>query len=176
MSMTTVRAMAWSGVPSDATTGVDALYRAEARTLIGMLTVYVGDRALAEDLTQEAFARVHRTWDRIRDPDRLVSYLRTTAFNLARSSLRRRMRPVPPIEVSSMIGPEDGLLLGEDQRAVVAAVQRLSRQQRACVVLRYYTELGIDDIAATLGISPNSVKTHLSRGLAALEVSLGGER
>ena len=40
-------------------------------------------------------------------------------------------------------------------------------------MLRYYEELGIDDIAATLGISPNSVKTHLKRGLAAMGTRLG---
>jgi DNA-directed RNA polymerase specialized sigma24 family protein len=43
-------------------------------------------------------------------------------------------------------------------------------------VLRYYGELGIDDIASTLDISPNSVKTHLARALDALETSLGGQR
>lgn len=67
-------------------------------------------------------------------------------------------------------------MLREDQRAVVAAVQRLPKQQRACVILRYYAELGIDDIASTLGISPNSVKTHLARALGALEVGLEGTR
>jgi RNA polymerase sigma-70 factor (sigma-E family) len=176
--MTAVGAMAFEVETSeDAASGIDALYRAEARTLIGMLTAYVGDRALAEDLAQEAFVRVQRSWDRIRERDRLVSYLRATAFNLARSSLRRRMRPVPPVEVSPIgPAPEEGVLLSEDQQAVIDAVQRLPRQQRACVILRYYSELGIDDIAATLGISPNSVKTHLVRALDALEISLGSER
>jgi RNA polymerase sigma factor (sigma-70 family) len=174
--MTAVGAMAFEVEGVDATAAVEALYRAEARTLVGMLTAYVGDRQLAEDLAQEAFVRVQRTWDRIREPERAVSYLRATAFNLARSSLRRRLRPLPPLDVSSMPAPDDGLLLREDQRAVIAAVQRLPRQQRACVILRYYAELGIDDIGSTLGISPNSVKTHLVRALDALEASLGSDR
>jgi len=175
-SMTAVRTMGARGVRSTAADGIDVLYRQEARSLCGMLTAYVGDRALAEDLTQEAFARVHARWDRIEEPDRLVSYLRATAFNLARSSLRRRVRPIRTLEPAAMTTPEDGLALREDQRAVIAAVQRLPRQQRACVVLRYYGELGIDDIASTLDISPNSVKTHLTRALDALETSLGGKR
>lgn len=174
--MTAVRAMAWSALRPDAASGVEALYRAEARRLIGMLTVYVGDSALAEDLAQEAFLQVQRTWDRIREPERLVSYLRATAFNLARSSLRRRIRPAPVLDLDDVPLPEDGVLLSERQRAVIAAVAGLPRQQRACVVLRYYAELGIDEIASTLDVSPNSVKTHLVRGLDALEVSLGGER
>ncbi|MEA3054966.1 MAG: hypothetical protein QOD30_398 [Actinomycetota bacterium] len=174
--MTAVRTMGGSGIRSSAADGIDALYRQEARSLCGMLTAYVGDRALAEDLTQEAFARVHARWDRIEDADRLVSYLRATAFNLARSALRRRVRPIRAIDVAEIATPEDGLALREDQRAVIAAVQRLPRQQRASVVLRYYAELGIDDIAATLDISPNSVKTHHARALDALQPSLGDQR
>ena len=49
----------------------------------------------------------------------------------------------------------------------------LPHRQRNALVLRYYEELGIDDIAEAMGISRNSVKTHLQRGLAALELRLG---
>jgi RNA polymerase sigma-70 factor (ECF subfamily) len=59
---------------------------------------------------------------------------------------------------------------------VIDAVQHLPARQRECVLLRYYAEFGIDDIARTLDISPNSVKTHLQRALDALETSLGGNR
>ena len=175
-SMTAVRAMSASGVRSEAADGIDALYRDQARSLLGMLTAYVGDRALAEDLVQEAFARVHRTWDRIREPDRRVSYLRATAFNLARSSLRRRARPIRTLALVDSPSAEDGVLLRDEQRDVIAAVRHLPRRQRECILLRYYAELGIDEIARTLDISPNSVKTHLQRALDALESSLGGDR
>lgn len=173
--MTAVGAMSTSDMRS-AVEGIDALYRRESRTLVGMLTAYVGDRALAEDLAQEAFARVQASWDRLREPDRIVSYLRSTAFNLARSSFRRRRSPFASGRVEVVAGPEDGLVLREDQRAVVDAVQHLPTRQRECVLLRYYAELGIDEIARTLDISPNSVKTHLQRALDALESSLGGDR
>jgi RNA polymerase sigma factor (sigma-70 family) len=56
---------------------------------------------------------------------------------------------------------------------VIDAVRDLPHRQRDCIVLRYYQELGIDDIAATLRISRNSVKTHLQRGMATLEARLG---
>ena len=64
-------------------------------------------------------------------------------------------------------------MLRDDQRQVIDALRDLPHRQRDCLVLRYYQELGIDDIAATLGISRNSVKTHLQRGLAAMESLLG---
>jgi RNA polymerase sigma factor (sigma-70 family) len=59
---------------------------------------------------------------------------------------------------------------------VIEALRGLPLRQRDCVVLRYYFEAGVADIAETLGISANSVKTHLKRGLAALERSLGDSR
>jgi RNA polymerase sigma-70 factor (sigma-E family) len=163
----------WRG--DDVAWAIDALYRAEARRLVGMLRAFVGDQALAEDLAQEAFARVQRNWRRMREPDRAVSYLRTTAFNLARSALRRRRYVQPVVDLAAR-SPEDEVVLGEEQRAVIAAVASLPSRQRACVILRYYAELGVDEIGATLGISPNSVKTHLVRGLDALERRLEGSR
>jgi RNA polymerase sigma-70 factor (ECF subfamily) len=59
---------------------------------------------------------------------------------------------------------------------VIDAVRSLPVRQRDCITLRYFEELGIDAIATTLGLSPNSVKTHLQRGLAGLERSLSGSR
>ena len=68
---------------------------------------------------------------------------------------------------------EDEIELQEDQREVIEALRDLPHRQRTALVLRYYEELGIDDIAESMGISRNSVKTHLQRGLAALEQRLG---
>ena len=56
---------------------------------------------------------------------------------------------------------------------MIEALRELPHRQRNALVLRYYEELGIDDIAAAMGISRNSVKTHLKRGLAALGLRLG---
>jgi len=64
----------------------------------------------------------------------------------------------------------------DDQRQVLDALRELPARQRTCLVLRYYDELGIDDIAATLGMSRNSVKTHLQRGLDRLEARLTAHR
>lgn len=161
---------------ADVSAAVEALYRAEGRRLVVMLTAFLGDRSLAEDLTQEAFARVQRGWHQIRDTDHADRYLRTTAFNLARSSLRRRRALAPMVELVSRLTPEDRVVLDEQHQAVIDAVLRLPTRQRACVVLRYYRELGVEDIAETLGISSNSVKTHLVRGLDRLEAALGATR
>jgi RNA polymerase sigma-70 factor (ECF subfamily) len=151
----------------------EQLYRQEASRLLAMLVVFLGDRTEAEDVLQEAFLRVQRSWDRIESPSTAGPYLRTTAFNLARTGLRRRLRPQrAPRQQDLTASPEDGLMLREDQRSVMSALAQLPERQRACVVLRYHGEAGISEIAVTLGVSENSVKTHLRRALASLEALL----
>ena len=63
---------------------------------------------------------------------------------------------------------EERVVLLDDQQDVLDAMRTLPRRQRECLVLRYYLELSENEIAATLGISNGSVKSHSSRGLAAL--------
>ncbi|MBP6523904.1 sigma-70 family RNA polymerase sigma factor [Ornithinibacter sp.] len=63
-----------------------------------------------------------------------------------------------------------------ERAAVVQALRALPRRQRDCVTLRYYYDLPIADIAATLGLSVNTVKTHLHRGLEALGTTLEAQR
>ena len=60
--------------------------------------------------------------------------------------------------------------------AVLARVRRLPRRQRECVVLRFYADLTVPEIAATLGVAEGSVKSHLHRALAALAVDLEEHR
>ena len=71
---------------------------------------------------------------------------------------------------------EDRIVMREDQQEVFDALQSLPNRQRDCLALRYYLNLSPPDIAATLGLSVNSVKTHLRRGLGALEISLEASR
>jgi RNA polymerase sigma factor (sigma-70 family) len=62
---------------------------------------------------------------------------------------------------------------GEDHRRVIAALRDLPPRQRDCLTLRYYYDLTERETAETLGISPNSVKTHCRRGLAKLAKKMG---
>jgi RNA polymerase sigma factor (sigma-70 family) len=159
---------------ADADRLVADLFRAEGRSLVRLARLFVDDRNAAEDLVQEAFIRLARNVHRIEDPMRTPAYLRSIVLNLARDQNRRglvSLRHRLPFDNIDR-GIEDQIDVREDQREVLDAMRDLPTQQRACLVLRYYDELGPDDIAATLGISRNSVKTHLQRGLAALESRL----
>jgi RNA polymerase sigma-70 factor (sigma-E family) len=162
------------GVRLDADALVIALFQAEAARLVQLARWFVDDRTAAEDLVQEAFLRLARSQHRINDPDRAAAYLRSIVINLARDhnrrglvSLRHRL-PADPDDRSA----EDHAAADESRREVIAALRALPRRQRDCVVLRYYLELSVADIAETLGLSPNSVKTHLQRGLRSLKTVL----
>jgi RNA polymerase sigma-70 factor (sigma-E family) len=162
-------------VTADADAGVAALYREEANALLALLWARTGDRSVAEDLVHEAFVRVHRAWHRIDDRDRAPAYLRSVALNLLRSRWRHERvaarhpdllveRPAPSAESEVMVD--------EDRVALSAALARLPVRQRECLVLRYLDGTPEAATASMRGISVNSVKTHVRRGLAALRPEL----
>lgn len=150
------------------------LYVAYYQALVRLAWLLIGDQGEAEDVAQDAFVRLHRSWDRLRDPSAAPAYLRSTVVNLARSGLRRRLvaRRHPPTPFPNAASAEEGAAGREDEREVLAALRALPRRQRECLALRYYLDLSEADIAATLGISTGSVKSHSHRGLAALASKL----
>lgn len=125
-----------------------------------------------EDIAQEAFARLHSR--RLREDGAALGYLRATVCNLTRNRLRhlrlvRLRRPDPPDPVPSS---EHSVLVAEEHRVLLDALDRLPRRQREALVLRYWLDLSEREIADAMGVSPGSVKTHASRGLAALRENL----
>jgi RNA polymerase sigma-70 factor (sigma-E family) len=160
--------------PADVDAFVTAMYHEHASGLVRMVRLFVDDRNAAEDLVQEAFIRLARSADRIEDHRKAAAYLRSIVLNLARDQNRRGLvslrHQLPLDEREASV--EDTVVLAEDHRRVVDALRVLPRRQRDCLILRYYDELGIDEIAETLEISRNSVKTHLTRGMRSLEAHM----
>lgn len=120
---------------------------------------------------QEAFIRLARALDRIDDPAKASAYLRSIVLNLARDHNRRgllSLRHQPTANDLDPAGVDETVAARDDHRRLLARVRELPTRQRDCVALRYLLDLGVAEIAETLQLSPNSVKTHLKRGLAAL--------
>lgn len=162
-------------IPIDVDRLVIRLFEQEGQSLVRLARIFVDDRNAAEDLVQEAFIRLARSAHRIKDEAKAAPYLRSIVLNLARDNNRRglvSLRHHLPTD-ERRASTEDEIELREDQQQVIDALRDLPHRQRNALVLRYYEEMGIDDIAAAMGISRNSVKTHLKRGLAALEQRLG---
>lgn len=157
---------------------VRTLFVAESSSLVRMARLFVDDRDAAEDLVQEAFIRLARSASRIREPERATAYLRSIVLNLARDHNRRglvslRHRPSTLPEPPTVEEQASG---HEESEHLLAALRGLPPRQRDAVVLRYFVELSVPDVARTLGVSVNSAKTHLTRGLRALERRLEVDR
>lgn len=152
------------------------LFAAHYRRLLALAVLVTDDRATAEDLVQEAFARLHGRV--LADPERALAYLRSTVLNLSRSRLRRlrtarrHERPDDRLLPSA----EEDVLLRADQRAVLDALRTLSPRQRQALVLRYWEDMTEAQVAAAMGLSAGAVKSHTSRGMAALRTTLEGQR
>lgn len=164
-------------VATDRDALVAELFRLEGARLVRLARLFADDRNAAEDLVQEAFIRLHRAAHRIKDPSRAAPYLRSIVINLARDHNRRglmslRHQEAIPTGVEPD-APEDVLVMDDDRRQVLEEVRALSPRQRDCVLLRFYLELSESEIAETLDISKNSVKTHCRRGMETLRSRLG---
>ena len=165
-------------ISAEAEALVVRLFHTEGRALVRLARLFVDDRDAAEDLVQEAFLRLARHAGRIDAADRAPAYLRSIVLNLARDHNRRglvslRHHTTRGREVDVTDDAADRLVRSEEHRAVLDAVRRLPLRQRDCITLRYFEELSIEQIAVALGVSSNSVKTHLQRAMASLERMVG---
>jgi RNA polymerase sigma-70 factor (sigma-E family) len=144
---------------------VTVLYQAHYAALVRAAALLVGDVATAEDVVQDSFIAMHRTWWRLRDTSRALPYLRRVVINRSRSVLRHRAvteRHAPTAAPELRSAEENALALAE-RSSVLAALSTLPCRQREVVVLRYYADLSEAEIARTLGISRGAVKSHASR-------------
>ena len=163
-------------LPRGADDAVTALYRVHAAGLRRVAVLLVDDAETAEDVVQDAFVRLHRRWLLLRDPEKALAYLRTSVVNGSRSRLRRRRteRGFAAVALEDHPSAEHTVVRTADLRAVREGLGDLPRRQREVLVLRYYLDLSEAAIADALGISRGSVKSHASRGIAALAARMEG--
>ena len=133
-----------------------------------------GDWERAADLTQEALVRLYVAWPRLEHHDGLLAYARKAVVSAAIDQGRRRSSR----EVLGITGLADRVPQVEDPAAAVVdrlvlmdALAALPPRQRACVVLRFYEDLGVDTVAELLGCHSGTVKSQTTRGLTALRAA-----
>ena len=157
---------------------VEELYAAHYTSLVRLSVLLVGDVGTAEEVVQDCFVAMHGRWRSLRDPAKGLAYLRQAVVNRSRSVLRHRAVATRHAETSApgrapeVPAAEHDALVTEHRAAVLDALRRLPDRQREVLALRYYLDLSEAEIAETLGISRGSVKTHASRGVAALRVAM----
>jgi RNA polymerase sigma-70 factor (sigma-E family) len=159
--------------PSGAEAAVAGLFAARYPELVRLAGLLGADDP--EDIAQEAFARLLRRYDSLRDAGAALGYVRAIVCNLARNR-RRHLRVVrlrtPAERPADAESSEQAAVAREERRAVIAALGALPARRREAIVLRYWLGLSEAEIAAAMGISPGTVKSNVSRGLATLGQAL----
>ena len=149
------------------------LYVRHAPEALRFATVLTGERHLAEDLVQDAFVRLAGRLAHLRDAGAFEAYLRRTVVNLANSKFRRRKVERAYLEREGRSPASAGPVPDPEARDEVwTALQTLPVRQRAAIALRYYEDLPEGRIAEVIGVAPATVRSLISRGMAALRKEL----
>jgi RNA polymerase sigma-70 factor (ECF subfamily) len=148
----------------DAQSSIEALYRADADRLWRSLYAYAGDADVASDAVSEAYAQLLHRGGAVRDP---AAWVWRAAFKISRGALKARSPGERPswtlLEHTDAYADQD----------LLDAVRQLPEGQRAAVILFYYADLPIRQIAERLGTNGIAVRANLSRGRRRLRQLLG---
>jgi RNA polymerase sigma-70 factor (sigma-E family) len=158
----------------DADEAITQIYAAHYRSLVRLAALLLRDVGASEEVVHDSFIAMHGAWRRLRDPDRALAYLRQSVVNRSRSVLRHRTVELrhAPAPMPDAASAEQGAMGSLEHQEVIVALRRLPERQREVLVLRYYADLSEADIADAIGISRGAVKSHASRGMAALRTTL----
>jgi RNA polymerase sigma factor (sigma-70 family) len=142
--------------------------------LVGALSLYCGDRAVAEELAQDALSRACRDWSKIRHLGSPGAWTHRVAINLANSYFRRaaaEMRAKQRLQGEEIARTESSLdpATSLDIRKAVAS---LPRRQRTALILRYYVDLPVSEVAKAMDCPEGTVKTLTRKSIASLRQSL----
>lgn len=131
----------------------------------------LGEHQLAEDLVQTSLAKTYASWRKVKDPAAAPAYARVVLATTAATWFRRRgWRNERPTEVLPELASDADPSI---RPAVVDALRELAPRQRAVIVLRYYDDLSVREVAQALGITEGTVKSQTADALSRLRVLLG---
>lgn len=152
------------------------IVEAESRNIVAAVMAVVGDRHRAEEIAQDAFERGYQRWNRVSKMDRPGAWVRRVAINEAISVARRRSSEHRAVERLGSLttwsaGVDVDPLAALDDEGLWAAVRALPADQAAAIALRYGADLGVDEVADTLGCTVPAARSLLHRARAALRAS-----
>jgi RNA polymerase sigma-70 factor (ECF subfamily) len=148
----------------DAQSDIEALYRVDAARLWRAIYAFAGDAEIASDAVAEAYAQVLHRGEVVRDP---AAWVWRAAFRISRGELKSRRHAIDPRR-----DPSSHVDAYADHD-LLSAVRALPEGQRAAVILFYYADLPIRQIADRLGSNGLAVRANLSRGRRRLRQLLG---
>lgn len=165
----------------DTSTGVGqspplaALFVGHRASLVLTARIVLDDPAEAEDVVSEVFGTLLARTDRLPAGDGLVAYVRACVLNKARTVARRRRRHDQlPVDVALPHSLADQVVRYQEYRAVLGAVRALPRRQMTVLILRYWHDMTIEDVARSLGITAGAVKSHGFKAMRSVRRTLEG--
>src|ERR1700761_3587059 len=168
---------------------IDELVRLYWPRVLRYVTFSINDSDLAQSITQDCFLKAYRGRASFRGECAVSTWLISIANNLIRDHVRLKkfqfwrkanatamnVSELEPFLRAPNSSPESRLIEGERVEQVKVAIENLSMNQRKVFLLRFFEGLNIEEIADSLGMPENTVKTHLHRGITAIRTSLGGK-
>ena len=135
------------------------------------------DPERAKDAVQEAFARAWRDLPALRDPDRFDAWLRRLLVNACTDEMRRAKHRTFEVELTDIHHPAvaDSAIAVADRDALERGFRRLDPEQRSLIVLYYYLDLPLPDIAAALRLPEGTVKSRLHRARSSMRAALDAD-
>jgi RNA polymerase sigma-70 factor (sigma-E family) len=152
--------------PVDGTDGFEEFVQATGDRMYRAALALCGNHHLAEELTQTAYAKVFAAWARVSTADSPVAYTRTVLLRTFLSQRRaHRLTEYSVAELPDSAGDDPDVA---SRLGLLAALRRLSPQDRTVLVLRYWEDLSVADTAELLGIRESACRTRTTRALARL--------
>jgi RNA polymerase sigma-70 factor (ECF subfamily) len=141
------------------------------------MVVALGDGDLAEEATQEAFCRALRRWRKVAGLERPEAWVLLVALNVSRDGARRGARhraKAPLLASASAVADRDGEV--DDRMALTEMLAAMPDRQRQALVLRFFGQLSVAEVARAMGCAEGTVKSTLHAALASARTSMEGVR
>ena len=155
------------------------LIEAYQNALFGVAYLMTRDRGMAEDAVQEGLIQIWKHLPSLRDPSRLKPWLIRIVVNEVKQQFRVKQVPSLPIEAADTAcdgNPTEELAMSEERRHMIRqALSGLPQEQREAVILRFYSDLSVPEIAAVTRTPEGTIKSRLNRAMSRLGVTLRAE-
>jgi RNA polymerase sigma-70 factor (sigma-E family) len=156
------------GSTNDRDAGFAAYFASRSSAMRGTAYLLCGDWHRAEDLTQAAFVKLYRAWNRVAAHEKLDAYMRQVLVRTFLDETRRGFfrRESPTAEYTDRPTPQHSGV--EDRMVLLRALADLAPRQRAALVLRFWEDMSVEDTAKALRCKTGTVKSQTARGLEAM--------
>lgn len=152
----------------------ERFYASQYSSVVRLCIAVTGRPEVAEEVAQEAFVAAHRRWEQVSGFDSPEAWVRRAALNAAVSVLRRRRTELRLLGRLAFRRDRPPSAVQGEWRDMWKAVAALPRRQAQVVALIYLEDRSAADTARVLGLTENTVRTHLRRALEALSEPLRG--